>query len=107
MTTNNQNIPELPVIKRKPKSKLEDESFIDWDFIYSFGISLVFHAVIFGSLWLIIINLYPDTYNKIVNSTKSIHPKDLIFTLIPNVKKDGEYSLDDAEKIFNPSKTKN
>lgn len=105
MTTQNENITEIPTIKRKPKSKLEDDSFIDWDFICSFAISLIAHAIIFGSLWMTIITLYPEAYNKAINSVK--HPKDLIFTLIPDVKKDGEYSLEVAEKLFNPQKAKN
>ena len=81
------------------KSKLEDESFIDLEMIYSFGISVVLHIVIFYLLWQCILINWGNSYKHIIQEINKT--PDLIFRLAPGKEKKGEYSFEETKKIFN------
>lgn len=90
------------ILENKPerKSKLEEDSFIDLEMVYSFIISLITHVLILSSIWVFITYNYGSSYQKIVEQIKKQPYVDLIFNLIPGKSKKGEFSLKEAEDLF-------
>lgn len=83
----------------KEKSKLEDDSFIDLEMIYSVGISVILHVVIFYLIWNVIIDLYGPSYAKVAKKL-NVQP-DIVFRLSPDKPQKGEFSFEDAQKFYN------
>lgn len=69
--------------RTKKPSKLEEDSFIDWDVIYSFCISSIIHIIILVSLWGLIMNIYGEAYNKRTHKIKKKPNGDIVIKLSP------------------------
>lgn len=86
--------------RNKPKSKLEEDSFIDWEMIYSFLISAVLHFILIFFALNIIWLYYGDSYNQLAHKIRKKPFKDLVFHLIPGNTKKGEMNYQDLIKAY-------
>jgi magnesium-transporting ATPase (P-type) len=95
-----QKLKEILENKPKRKSRLEEDSIIDWDLIGSFVISAIVHIIVFSSLWLVLFHYNESHYRQLVKSIGKKPHADIIFHLVPGTDKDGEIGFKETKQFI-------
>ncbi|MEW5819963.1 MAG: hypothetical protein AB1782_07205 [Cyanobacteriota bacterium] len=89
----------------KFKSRLEEDSFIDWNLVISLVISIIVHLVLFYYVWILILNYFGDSYKQVINALNK--RPDIILRLQPGQTEKGEMSFKNFQKFLEGKKDKN
>jgi len=86
--------------QKKKNSKLEDNSFIDWELVFDFIASALFHIFFISLLWALLVSCCGDSYYKKITKYNTKKIKDIVFRLVPGKAQKGEIDYKETKKLY-------
>lgn len=85
---------------KKKLADLDEASFWDMEFLAQLVLSALMHVFIFLLVWQFAYYYYGPAYHTQLLNWKNRPPADIVFWFVPNKAKKGQFTYDDAKKIY-------